>query len=89
MAKTVKTRIQNKHDSEANWNNASFAPFAGEIIIYDADENHAQPRIKIGDGVTPVTKLPFCTGITMEQEGTDSIPFIPMAHISSGSEVFN
>jgi hypothetical protein len=33
--KIVKTRIQNKHDLEVNWNNATFIPIAGEIIIYD------------------------------------------------------
>ena len=31
----------------------------GEIIVYDADENHNYPRFKIGDGVTTVTLLPF------------------------------
>lgn len=88
MAKTLKTRIQNKHDIEANWVAAvNFIPLAGEVIVYDQDDTHAQPRIKIGDGTTKVNLLPFCTGLTMEIEGSDSIPFVDMAHLSNGQEV--
>ena len=55
-----KTRIQNKHDTEANWAKATtFKPLAGELIIYDKDSNNAKPRFKIGDGITTVTSLPF------------------------------
>ena len=36
---TFNTRIQRKHDVEANWLKATtFAPKAGELIIYDVDE---------------------------------------------------
>ena len=38
--KKVKTRIQQKHDIEVNWNtasNAGFVPLKGEIIIYDSE----------------------------------------------------
>lgn len=31
----------------------------GEIIIYDIDDTHNYERIKIGDGVSIVTELPF------------------------------
>ena len=67
MAKTVKTRIVNKHDIEANWIKAvNFVPLKGELIIYDTevDENgktldlpsgrttpYTFERFKIGDGV--------------------------------------
>lgn len=53
------TRIQLKHDTEANWLKAiNFIPKAGEMIIYDADD--ANPvRIKVGDGTTKVNELPF------------------------------
>ena len=62
MAKTINTRIQNKHDIEANWNKATgFIPLAGEIIVYDPDENYDYPRFKIGDGTTNVINLPFAT----------------------------
>lgn len=54
------TRVQHKHDTEANWNKATnFKPLAGEIIIYDADATHSEPRMKIGDGETLVSALPF------------------------------
>ena len=58
--KTLQTRIQHKHDIEANWVKATtFKPKAGEIIIYDPDPNFTQPRFKVGDGVTPINDLPF------------------------------
>ena len=58
--KNLKTRIQNKHDTEANWAKATtFKPLAGELIIYDKDSNNAKPWFKIGDGITTVTNLPF------------------------------
>ena len=67
--KRIKTRVQSKHDIEVNWNAATnFKPLAGEIIIYDPDEDHDVPRIKIGDGIiqddgsikgTLVSDLPF------------------------------
>jgi hypothetical protein len=60
MAKSIKTRIQNKHDTEANWKLAtSFMPLAGEVIIYDPDATHERPRVKIGDGKTLVNQLDF------------------------------
>ena len=58
--KPVSTRIQQKHDIEANWLKAiNFIPKDGEIIIYDVDDNHELPRLKIGDGITNVNSLPF------------------------------
>lgn len=60
--KTLKSRIVNKHDIEANWKLATnFSPLAGEIIIYDPDENNENSRVKIGDGETNVNDLPFVT----------------------------
>ena len=58
--KTIKTRIQLKNDTENNWNKAvNFIPLKGEIIIYSADDSHPFSRLKIGDGDTTVTALPF------------------------------
>ena len=58
--KKIKTRIQQKHDVEANWLKAtSFIPLAGEVIVYDADATYTYERFKIGDGTTTVTNLPF------------------------------
>ena len=70
--KTIKTRIQLKSDIEANWNKIDyyFVPLKGEIIIYSAEtrndelpagrtEPYTYSRIKIGDGKTSITALPF------------------------------
>ena len=54
------SRIVHKHDTEANWNKATnFIPLQGEIIIYDIDQNHNYSRVKVGNGATTVTNLPF------------------------------
>ena len=57
--KILSTRIIHKHDIEANWNDSSFIPKLGEIIVYDIDENYTYERVKIGDGQTDINNLPF------------------------------
>lgn len=58
--KNIQSRIQHKHDTEANWLKATnFIPKAGELIIYDVDAAHTEPRLKIGNGTTNVNNLPF------------------------------
>ena len=58
--KEFASRIVHKHDIETNWNKATtFIPKQGEMIVYDIDDLHDYERIKIGDGVTAVTELPF------------------------------
>ena len=58
--KAFNSRISMKHDKEENWLKAvNFKPLAGEMIIYDADGEYNSPRIKIGDGNTVVSELPF------------------------------
>lgn len=53
------TRIQLKHDTEANWAKAAnFIPKLGEFVIYDADAFNPT-RFKIGDGSKVVSELPF------------------------------
>ena len=60
MEKTMKARVQHKHDIEANWLKATnFTPLASEIIVYDSDESYDYPRIKIGDGEKNINDLPF------------------------------
>ena len=63
---TLKTRVQLKFDTEENWNKArpkegsnGFVPLAGELIVYTADVAHPFSRLKVGDGSTNVTLLPF------------------------------
>ena len=67
--KILKTRLIQKHDTEANWLLATnFTPKQGEIIIYDIDETHAHPRMKIGDGTTNVNVLPFVSDVYIGTE---------------------
>lgn len=55
-----KNRIIHKHDTEINWKKAiNFIPKKGEIIIYDADDKVNYQRLKIGDGITVISDLPF------------------------------
>ena len=58
--KRIYGRSVQKHDVQKNWEKAeNFTPLAGEIIIYDRDENYGYERVKIGDGITLVNALPF------------------------------
>ena len=57
--KNIKARIVHKHDIEANWLKSSFIPKQGEMIVYDVDSTYSYERVKIGDGVTNVSSLPF------------------------------
>ena len=62
--KRMKVRLVCKHDTETNWAKASnFKPEKGELIIYDIDNNHSYERMKIGDGKTLVSNLPFVLDI--------------------------
>ena len=56
----MKSRIIFKHDIEKNWNSATnFIPKKGELILYDPDNTYDYTRMKIGDGSTKVSNLPF------------------------------
>lgn len=58
--KRIYGRSVQKHDVQKNWEKAeNFTPLAGEIIVYDRDENYTYERFKIGDGTTNVNALPF------------------------------
>ena len=74
MAKTIQTRVQNKHDIEANWLLATnFIPLAGEIIIYDVDNDHPKIRAKIGNGANLLSELPWALDeATLEKLITDT-----------------
>lgn len=53
--KILKTRVQNKCDTAANWKLATnFKPLKGEIILYTDTK-----QMKVGDGNTLVDALPF------------------------------
>ena len=60
MPRNIKTRIQNKHDLEVNWNAATgFIPLKGELIVYDVEvDENKQPITKVVDGIEkPVYEL--------------------------------
>lgn len=57
---TMKARISNLHKTESEWKKlSSFVPEAGELIIYDSDENFNYARIKVGDGTRTLQELDF------------------------------
>lgn len=65
----INTRIQQKHDIEANWIKAvNFIPKVGEIIVYDIDDSYNYERMKIGDGETNVNDLPFFANLDTVKE---------------------
>lgn len=68
MKPEMKARISHLHKTEADWAvfsekklkaNDPFIPGAGELIIYDPDENFNYARVKIGDGTSTLDKLAF------------------------------
>lgn len=68
--KIVKTRVQNKHETEAIWNTGTtFVPKPGEVIIYDIDDTHDYQRLKIGDPSGKLlSELPFLNERITESE---------------------
>ena len=80
VSNAIKTRVQLKCDTEANWNKSvlvadggekesgtSFVPLKGEVIIYSADGTHPFSRFKVGDGSTNVVRLPFINAGSAEK----------------------
>ena len=81
MAKEIKTRQQQKHDTETNWSKATnFIPMIGELIIYDRDDNYDYERFKIGDGESNVNDLPFSY---YSKADIDSFEFITIEDIDT------
>ena len=81
--KRLKARVAHKHKTEAEWyldvytaadstikRSDPFIPLNGELIIFDADENH-EKRFKFGDGKTDVIALPFASNFE-NGKGTNS-----------------
>ena len=62
---SFETRIQLKSDTEANWIAHPIVPLLGELIIYIADNTHNYTRLKVGDGNTNTTNLPFIDAVTI------------------------
>lgn len=63
----MKARISQLHKTEADWNKLpDFVPLSGELIVFDPDRQHRYTRLKIGDGVTKLQKLPFTADAAIE-----------------------
>lgn len=77
---TINTRIQLKHDTEANWIAHPIIPLMGEIVIYTADATHPYSRVKIGDGSTNTTNLPFIDSGTLNGK---EVELVKMADFNS------
>ena len=93
--KNINSRIQMKHDIEANWYAAGtaanpFIPKAGEVIIYDPDDVYENVRTKVGDGSTPVHLLPWTSGcdetvgFIFEDNGDDTYSIV--GHYDDGGD---
>ena len=56
----MKARVSNLHKTEAEWAKFNtWKPEAGELIVYDPDSNFKYARVKLGDGINTLEKLPF------------------------------
>lgn len=80
---TIKTRVQLKSDTEANWKKSvlttdhpdgqktsgtSFVPLLGELIVFTSDDAHPFSRLKVGNGSSNVLALPFIDAGTINGE---------------------
>lgn len=75
------SRFFQKNGTEANWSKVTdFIPGKGEIIIYNADENHEYPRIKVGNGVDLPKDLPFAMAGNAEDIDLSNITAARLAH---------
>lgn len=93
IEKNTNVRIQQKHDIEANWKKAvNFIPKAGELIVYDVDENCDYSRVKVGDGVTKVGDLEFvkASGYVVQKDAPSDTSVIWVdTDDNSGDEISN
>lgn len=62
----MKARVSNLCRTEAEWAKTDFVPLSGEFVIYTPDKTHEYARVKVGDGVTPLSRLAFFTESAVE-----------------------
>lgn len=78
MLTNLDVRMIQKADTQEGWDaNPLFVPFAAEFIVYKPDDTYPHSRLKLGDGVTPISQLPFI----------DTTLFLSAENISYGSTV--
>lgn len=74
-------RTFQKNGTEENWNRVTdFIPGKGELIIYNVDDTHEYPRIKVGDGVHLPKDLPFAVGGSAAGVDLSNITAAKLAH---------
>lgn len=62
----MKARVSHLHKTESEWQKlGSWVPNAGELVVYDSDSKYSYARLKLGDGSTELSKLPFFIDSTM------------------------
>jgi hypothetical protein len=63
----MRARVSQLHKTEAEWLALpDFLPEAGEIIVYDPDLFCRYARVKIGDGFSKLSELPFFVDSAIE-----------------------
>ena len=63
----MKARISQLCKTETEWSRLpEFVPLQGEFIIFSPDKHYHCARLKIGDGSTPLKKLPFCIDFAID-----------------------
>lgn len=56
----MKARVSQLHKTEVEWLKYSdWIPEAGELVVYDPDENFKYSRVKVGDGKNKLSVLSF------------------------------
>lgn len=86
--KTLQTRIQLKHDTNANWTTAGnngFIPLAGEVIVYD----DLGPKVKIGNGTTNVNDLSWVALTPQEVNNGLALKVSKAGDTMGGELIFN
>lgn len=85
----LRARVTQRIDTTNNWSAVSNSvPLQGEIIVYS--DSGKQPKIKIGDGSTTISDLPFNT-IENIQTSDDTVtinaPYITLNDPAGGSSI--
>lgn len=90
--KKLNTRIINKHATAAVWNDSSFKPLQGEVVIYDPGydskdgKTYTRERMKIGDGTHTVQELPFFNEVDVNVE-TEKTSVTVVTNVGSPSYI--
>lgn len=66
--------VKNKYGTTEYWSNNDIIPLVGEIVIYSDGFGEGKPAIKVGDGKTKLSDLPFI-------KADDNSPFYGIDYI--------